>query len=154
MGNFLRYIGVSIDTACHHRVTITMSYPGNITNYISPLFQWCQQACEQNSMAMRISFDFLVSGFTVGCSVSRDGFSLASLDNSLPPGISLPSFQTVTVSTIAVVFSTLGLRYWRALRYSAVSFMVPVPKQCSKEWKGEVLENPLIRVCGVPRLGQ
>lgn len=94
-------------------------------------------------MAMRISFDFLVSGFTVGCSVSRDSLSFASTTNSIP---SLPSLQAITVSTIAVVCSILALSFWRALGYAAVSFTVPVPEQCNKEWKGEVLESPSIRV--------
>lgn len=102
---------------------------------------------------MRISFDFLVSGFTVGCSVSREGFSLASIENSLPPGVSLPSFQAVTVSTIAFVFSILALRFWRALGYAAVSFTVPIPEQCSNEWRGEVLETPSIRVWNVSHFG-
>ncbi|PWW78831.1 ALDH-like protein [Tuber magnatum] len=33
-------------------------------------------------MAMKISFEFLISGFTVGCSLTRENFSFASLDIS------------------------------------------------------------------------
>lgn len=101
-------------------------------------------------MAMRISFDFLVSGFTVGCSVSRDNFSFTSTDKSLS---SLPSLQAVTVSAVAVVCSILALRFWQTLGYAAVSFTVPLPEQCGQEWKGEVLESPSIRVGSISHLG-
>lgn len=101
-------------------------------------------------MTMRISFDFFVSGFTIGCSISRDNFSLTSGGNSLPQGISLLPTQSVLVSIITLILSILAFRCWRGSRYDAMSYTVPVPKQCSKEWDGEVLENPSIRVCDVP----
>lgn len=94
-------------------------------------------------MAMRISFDFLVSGFTVGCSVSRDNFSFTTADESLS---SLPSLQAIIVSAVTVVCSILALRFWQTLGYAGVSFTVPLPEQCGQEWKGEVLESPAIRV--------
>lgn len=96
---------------------------------------------------MRVSFDFLVSGFTVGCSISRDKFSLSSVDNSLLQGVSLPSLQSAILSIIIVVSSILAFRCWRASHYAAVSYIVPIPDQCGKEWKGEILENPSIKVC-------
>ncbi|RPB10085.1 ALDH-like protein [Morchella conica CCBAS932] len=90
-------------------------------------------------MNMRVSFDFLVSGFTVGCSISRDNFSLSSFDDSLL------STQSLAVSVITIITSILVFRYWRSLKYAAVSYEIPIPKQCSEEWTGDILDNPSIR---------
>jgi hypothetical protein len=91
-------------------------------------------------MSMRVSFDFLVSGFTVGCSISRDNFSLSSFDDTLL------STQSLAISVITVITSILVFRYWQSLKYAAVSYEIPVPKQCSEEWTGDILDNPSIRV--------
>ena len=105
-----------------------------------------KQRGRENFIAMKISFDFLVSGFTVGCSVTRDNFSFAALDSSLVSPNTLPSANSLLVSLAGVVFSFFAFLCWRASKFAAVSYTVPTPEQCKEGWKGEVLEEPSIRV--------
>lgn len=100
----------------------------------------------ENFVAMKISFDFLVSGFTVGCSVTRENFPFAALDSSLVSPNSLPSANSLLVSLAAVVFSFFAFLCWRTSKFAAVSYTVPIPEECKEGWKGEVLEEPSIRV--------
>lgn len=95
-------------------------------------------------MSMRVSFDFLISGFTVGCSVTKEGFSFSSLDDN--GAIVIPSLNTLVASLVAVVLSFFVFRYWRASRFAAVSYTVPIPEQCNGDWEGKVLEEPSIKV--------
>ncbi|KAI5798992.1 Aldehyde/histidinol dehydrogenase [Geopyxis carbonaria] len=95
-------------------------------------------------MAMRISFDFLVQGFTVGCSVTRENFSFAALD-ALPPKSSLPSQQSVIASIVSVIVSYICVRLWRASKWSGVTYNVPVPEEAKEGWKGELIEKTSIK---------
>jgi acyl-CoA reductase-like NAD-dependent aldehyde dehydrogenase len=91
-----------------------------------------------------VSFDFLVSGFKIGCSVSRDsGFSFSTLDAA--PAVSLPSAQSVLFSLVCACLSYVFFRQWRASRFNGVPYSVPVPEQALPGWKGEVLANPSIK---------
>ncbi|KAG0124334.1 Aldehyde/histidinol dehydrogenase [Tuber indicum] len=96
-------------------------------------------------MAMKISFDSLVSGFTAGCSINRDNFSFAAMDSNLVSLNSLPSANSLLASLVAVVFSFFALWYWRGLKFAAVSYTVPVPEECKEGWESEVLAEPSIR---------
>ena len=84
-----------------------------------------------------------MSGFKIGCSVSRDNFSFAAL-GALPPQESLPSGQSILVSITCALASYIFFRLWRASRFDGVPYMVPIPKQAQKGWKGEVMTNPSI----------
>ncbi|TGZ81846.1 Aldedh-domain-containing protein [Ascodesmis nigricans] len=95
-------------------------------------------------MAMRVSFDFLISGFTIGCSVTRENFSFAALDH-LPEKSSLPSWQSIAAAVAAGILSYIFYKIWRAQKYTAVHYAVPVPEQCKKGWKGKVMDNPTIK---------
>lgn len=93
-----------------------------------------------------MSFDFIVSGFTVGCSVSRENFSFSSLgiqDESQLP--SLPSAQSALVSIVCAVASYIFFRLWRESRWAGVPYNVAIPEQAEPGWKGEPMLTPSIK---------
>lgn len=90
------------------------------------------------------SFDFIVKGFTIGCSVT--GETPFSTLNVLPVASLLPSQQSTFVSLACICLAYVTYRVQRSYRYAGVSYDVPVPEQCGKDWEGEVLENPSIKV--------
>jgi hypothetical protein len=75
---------------------------------------------------------------------------LGSLDDIFPlhgaspldPGLSSAIIVIVATVTIAFVVYTLN----EQRRESPVPFNVPIPDQCSPEWKGEELSDPNIKV--------
>lgn len=93
-----------------------------------------------------MSFDFIVSGFTVGCSVSRESFAFSSLGVqepvTLPP---LPSAQASLVSLVCALASYFFFRLWRESRWAGVPFNVAVPEQAQEGWKGEPMLTPSIK---------
>lgn len=55
----------------------------------------------------------------------------------------------ITVTAIAVVL-ILYTAWAPHNTEEAVPFTVPVPEQCLPDWKGEVLENPSLKVSSLP----
>ncbi|KAA8905493.1 Aldehyde/histidinol dehydrogenase [Sphaerosporella brunnea] len=95
-------------------------------------------------MAMRVSFDFLVSGFKIGCSISRESLTFSTFD-ALPPQSSLPSGQSIIVSIVCACLSYVFFRQWRASRWNGVPYSVPIPEQAQPGWKGQTMANPSIK---------
>lgn len=96
----------------------------------------------------RVSFDFLVSGFKIGCSIQRDGggFGLSALgvpDSSIPE---LPSATAVLTSLLCAFFSFYFFRAYRATRWNGVPYAVAVPEEATPGWKGKVLDSPAIKL--------
>ncbi|KAL7266837.1 Meiotic Sister-Chromatid recombination aldehyde dehydrogenase [Rhizina undulata] len=103
-------------------------------------------------MAMRLSFDFLVNGFTVGCSVTKEGFSFKSLDESSAFSTAsssvidnFPSGESVLWALVGLILSVVFHKYRQAVRFWAVDYSVPVPEQCAQDWDAKVLEKPSIK---------
>ena len=91
-----------------------------------------------------MTFDFLVSGFKIGCSVTRDDLSFSSFDVAETQA-RLPSFQAVLISLLCSYASYFFFRQWRAARFNAVPFSVPVPEQAYPGWKGDPMATPSIK---------
>jgi len=54
----------------------------------------------------------------------------------------------ITLATCIVIAATGIIVYVaRPDQEAAVEYHVPLPPQCEPGWKGEVLENPSIKVC-------
>ena len=54
--------------------------------------------------------------------------------------------NTIAVSVAAIVLATVVISNVRASKWAGVPYTVPVPEQCKRDWEGEVLENPSIKV--------
>ena len=63
------------------------------------------------------------------------------------PPAQLPWLEiAIFVSSVVFVFAVFNHVVLDDEKDGPVNFKVPVPEQCSPEWKGEVLQEPTIKV--------
>lgn len=69
------------------------------------------------------------------------------MDTLNDPPVQLPWLEiSILVLSVVFVFAAFKIIVLDDDKERVVEFKVPVPKQCSPEWEGEVLEEPTIKV--------
>ncbi len=72
---------------------------------------------------------------------------IPTMDAVNDPPTQLPWLEIfIFVLSVVFLYTALRIIVFDDDRKSFVSFQVPVPEQCSPEWKGEVLKEPTIKV--------
>lgn len=69
------------------------------------------------------------------------------MDTLNDPSAQLPWLEiSVFVLSVVVIFTVFNYTVLNDDGERPVAFKVPVPEQCSSEWKGELLEKPTVKV--------
>ena len=69
------------------------------------------------------------------------------MDTPTNPPAQWPWLEISTfVFTVVFVFVAFRTKVFGDGEEESVTFQIPIPEQCSAEWKGEVLEEPTIKV--------
>ena len=81
----------------------------------------------------------------------KSQLSNAAMDILNGPPTRLPLFDVlIVVLSIVFVFATFKYIVLDDDEETPVKFKVPVPEQCSPEWKGELLKEPAVKVASSP----
>lgn len=57
------------------------------------------------------------------------------------------NLTTVLLTGVVVVIAGVIVSWLKPDPEAAVDYEIPLPEQCRADWKGEVLENPSLKVC-------
>lgn len=79
-----------------------------------------------------------------GVTLTSQSLSIPAMDN---PPVQLPWLEiSIFLLSIVIIFAALKIIVLNDDEERLVHFQVPVPEQCSPDWKGEILEDPTVKV--------